>query len=91
MTTHQIDRATISQAVRRIVVAESQLAAAPDAVREDEPLNGSVLRINSLSFVKLLVQVEDDLSVTLPDDLFVGHSFRTVADLVDVVEQGVAA
>jgi acyl carrier protein len=91
MSTEQLDRTTISRAVRRIVVAESRLAIAHEVVSEDEPLNGSLLRINSLSFVGMLVQVEDDLDVVLSDDLFVGRSFNTVADLVDVIEDGCEA
>lgn len=91
MSIEQLDRTTISQAVKRIVVAESHLSIAPEVVSEDEPLNGTLLRINSLSFVGMLVQVEDDLNVVLADDLFVGRSFATVADLVDVVEDGCEA
>jgi acyl carrier protein len=33
----------------------------------------------------MLVQLEDELGVTLPDDLFAGRTFNTVGDLIDVV------
>jgi acyl carrier protein len=38
----------------------------------------------------MLVRLEDELDVTLPDNLFVNQTFTTVADLVDVVARAVA-
>ena len=84
----QLDRAAVADAVKRVVIAESRLSISPDDITEDEPLVGDLLRVNSLGFVGMLVRIEDELAVTLPDDLFVGRSFRTVADLVDVVRAG---
>ncbi|HZG04692.1 MAG TPA: acyl carrier protein [Streptomyces sp.] len=84
----QLDRAAVADAVKRVVIAESRLSISPDDITEDEPLVGDLLRVNSLGFVGMLVRIEDELAVTLPDDLFVGRSFRTVADLVDVVRSG---
>jgi acyl carrier protein len=34
------------------------------------------------------MRLEDELDVTLADDLFVGRSFSTVAEVVDVVMGG---
>jgi acyl carrier protein len=92
MTTAQhFDRATVGDTVKRVVIAESRLSIDPAAVAESEPLVGELLRVNSLGFVGMLVRIEDELGVTLPDDLFVGRSFRTVGDLVDVVLSGTEA
>ncbi|EOD68660.1 acyl carrier protein [Amycolatopsis vancoresmycina] len=82
------DRPTVSDSVKRVVIAESRLSLTPEEIPGDEPLNGDLLRINSLGFVGMLVHLEDALDVTLPDDLFVGRTFRTVDDLVDVVAEG---
>lgn len=79
------DRARISEAVKRLVVRESRLAVDPGTVDDLEPLNGELLRVNSLGFLGMLVRLEDELDVTLPDDIFAGRVFTTVADLVDVV------
>ncbi|MZE79641.1 acyl carrier protein [Streptomyces xinghaiensis] len=84
----QLDRAAVADAVKRVVIAESRLSLSPADITEDEPLVGDLLRVNSLGFVGMLVRIEDELDVVLPDDLFVGRSFRTVADLVDVVRSG---
>ncbi|PZG02541.1 acyl carrier protein [Micromonospora deserti] len=79
------NRTQVTEAVKRLVVRESRLSVSPTAVADDEPLNGALLRVNSLGFLGMLVQLEDELDLTLPDDLFAGRVFTTVADLVDVV------
>ncbi|WP_290056785.1 acyl carrier protein [Amycolatopsis solani] len=71
-----------------MVIAESRLSLAPEEIHDDEPLNGDLLHLNSLGFVGMLVHLEDALDVELPDDLFVGRTFKTVDDLVDVVAEG---
>lgn len=85
MTATQDRRVEVSRVVRRIVALESRLRLDPDEIAEAEPLNGGLLRINSLGFLGMLVQLEDELDFTLPDDLFVKRTFTTVADLVDAV------
>ncbi|MFE7131715.1 acyl carrier protein [Streptomyces sp. NPDC057638] len=87
-TTHRLDRSTVGATVRRVVIAESRLSIDPATITENEPLVGDLLRVNSLGFVGMLVRIEDELDVTLPDDLFVGRSFTTVGDLIDVVLAG---
>lgn len=82
-------RVRISSAVRRIVALESRLSINSEEIAEAEPLNGELLKINSLGFLGMLVRLEDELDVTLPDNLFVKQTFTTVADLVDVVARAV--
>lgn len=82
-------RAQVNAAVKRLLVLESRASVPPDSVPDDEPLNGGLLRVNSLGFLGTLVRLEDELDVTLPDDLFVGRSFDTVADLVDIVTSAI--
>jgi acyl carrier protein len=88
MTATEPDRAEITRVVKKVAAAASRPPADPAALRDDEPLNGEVLHLNSLSLVGVLVQVEDELDTELADDLFVGHSFATVADLAEVVARG---
>ncbi|TCO60695.1 acyl carrier protein [Actinocrispum wychmicini] len=78
-------RDEVSLAVRRIVLLESRLSVDPAEITEVEPLNGRLLKISSLGFLGMLVRLEDELDVTLPDNLFVNRTFTTVADLVDVI------
>ncbi len=81
--------AEIGYVVKKLVIRESRLALDPAELADDEPLNGSLLRINSLGFLGMLVKLEDELDVTLPDDLFAGRRFTTVADIVSVVSAAV--
>jgi len=75
----------VATAVKRLVVRESRLSIDPQSVSEDELLNGELLHVTSVGFLGMLVQLEDELGVTLPDDLFAGRTFNTVGDLIDVV------
>ncbi|MFJ1797964.1 MULTISPECIES: acyl carrier protein [unclassified Streptomyces] len=86
--TERLDRAAVGDTVKRVVIAESRLPIGPEAIDDAEPLVGKLLRVNSLGFVGMLVRIEDELGITLPDDLFVGRSFQTVGDLIDVVLSG---
>lgn len=79
------DQDRVVDAVKRMVIAESRISLDPGALSVDEPLNGQVLRVTSVGFLSMLIRLEEELDVVLPDDLFAGRTFRTVADLVDVV------
>jgi acyl carrier protein len=89
MTATQHRRGEINGAVKRIVVLESRLSMDPARIPDDEPLNGELLRINSLGFLGMLVRLEDELDVALPDNVFVNQTFTTVSDLVDVVARAI--
>ncbi|GAA2043456.1 acyl carrier protein [Streptomyces sp. XM4011] len=88
---HTPDRLAVADAVKRVVIAESRLSVPTSRISESEPLVGELLRVNSLGFVGMLVRIEDELDVVLPDDLFVGRTFHTVGDLIDVVADGAEA
>ncbi|MDG4820134.1 MULTISPECIES: acyl carrier protein [unclassified Micromonospora] len=90
-STTDVDRAAVATAVKRVVIAESRLAYRPEDIADDEPLNGKLLRVNSLGFLGMLVRLEDDLDLVLPDDIFVGRSFTLVSDLIDVVVEAAGA
>jgi acyl carrier protein len=72
-------------AVKRIIVRESRLAVDPAAVADNEPLDGRLLRVSSLGLLGMLIRLEDELDMTLPDDLFAGRRIHTVQDLAGVI------
>ena len=84
--TPEITSDDVLLAVKRIVTQESRLSVDPACVAADEPLNGDLLKVTSLGLLGMLIQLEDDLGVTLPDDMFQGHQIFTVADLAAVVQ-----
>jgi acyl carrier protein len=77
--------AALTESVKRVVIAESRLSLAPADIPDDEPLAGELLKVTSFGFLGMLMRLEDECGVLLPDDLFVGRSFGTVADLVALV------
>lgn len=83
-------RSAVIDAVKRLVVRESRLSIGYDRIADDEPLNGPLLRITSMGVLGMLIKLEDELDVTLPDDIFVGKVLYTVSDLVDVVSEATA-
>ncbi|HEX8306487.1 MAG TPA: hypothetical protein VF612_16555 [Jatrophihabitans sp.] len=83
-------RTSINDAVKRVALTESRVSAPVSAVADDEPLNGELLSVTSMGFLGMMMQLEDDCGIVLPDDLFVGRRFTTVADVVDIVLAQVA-
>ncbi|GAA1946317.1 hypothetical protein GCM10009837_85490 [Streptomyces durmitorensis] len=79
-------RDTVAASVKRLLSA--QAVTAVDDIREDEPLVGERLQVNSLAVLSVLVELEDELATQFPDDLFAGRSFETVRDLIDIVLTG---
>lgn len=84
------DRDTVAEAVKRVLVVEARVNVPPEALRDDEPLNGDLLRINSLAFVGLIISLEEALDAAFEDALFMNNEFRTVGDLVDVLHGEIA-
>jgi acyl carrier protein len=79
------DRQAVLDAVKRMVARESRLSIDPRQISDDEPLDGPLLRITSMGLLGMLIRLEGELSITLPDDIFVGQVMHTVADLARVV------
>jgi acyl carrier protein len=85
-----LDRAAVAVTVKRTLLVESRSPLGPDDVPDNEPLNGNLLQVSSLGFLGVLLRLEDELAVSLPDDLFTGRTFHVVDDVVDVVMRGAA-
>ncbi|MET0135820.1 MAG: acyl carrier protein [Kibdelosporangium sp.] len=75
----------VNLAVKRMLITESGLSLDATELSDKEDLNGEVLRVTSVGLLGMFIRLEDELGVTLPDDLFAGKSFHTVADLVGVL------
>jgi acyl carrier protein len=80
-----LESADVINCVKRIVISESRLSLGVDELSEDTALQGDVLRIGSLALLGMIVKLEDELDVILPDNLLVGRSFHTLRDVTVVV------
>ncbi|MFF0152665.1 acyl carrier protein [Micromonospora sp. NPDC005203] len=87
MPTGTADRDTVADTVKRLVIAQSQLTISTGRITEAEPLAGPLLDVTSLGLLAVLIKIEEELGVTLPDDLFSASLPRTVGDLVDLVQR----
>lgn len=65
----------------------AQAGLPPDAVvvSESTPLMGELLHVTSLTILGMLLKLEEELDIVLPDNLLVGRTFHTVGDIVSVV------
>lgn len=78
-------RDAILERVRRILIDNLDVRRDPDEIDPDTPLFGSGLGLDSVDAVELLVSVEVEFGIQVPDDPRVGSALRTVNTLVDLV------
>jgi acyl carrier protein len=84
-TAAAVSQDKVLEAVKQVVIRESRLSMEPTELADSEPLNGQLLRITSLGLLGMLIRLEDELDMELPDDIFTGQEISTVSDLADVV------
>jgi acyl carrier protein len=70
--------------VRRILIEELHVPRAPDEIDPDAPLFGTGLGLDSVDAVELVVTLETDLGVKLPEGILRRGAMRTVNMLVDI-------
>lgn len=80
-----LQRHDIVRTVKQILIQEARVNITPDMLADDEPLNAGTLRINSLSFIGIVLELEEALDIRLEDELFMKAKFTTVDDLVDFI------
>ncbi len=85
MSTVTFNRDYIIYLIKNTIIAELKLSISPDSITDEESLDGDLLKVNSFCFVKIMIRLEEELGVTLPDDLFVGRPPTTVTDLLATV------
>ena len=71
--------------VRQLLVGPLGVRRAPDEIDPDTALFGSGLGLDSIDAVELVVQLDAQFGVTLPNDVFGRSEMRTVNGLVDLV------
>ena len=83
---NQIDRRrqTLDR-VRRLLIEKLKVDREPDEIEPDVPLFGTGLHLDSVDAVELLVVLESELGVTIPDESAAPARLRTVNTLVDLV------
>lgn len=77
--------------VVQALVTESENDRPAAEVADDVPLDGQGLALNSLGFVRAMVELEDSLNVELQEAVVLSGDLSTVGDVVRFVRQAVSA
>lgn len=85
VSSEQQQKTMVAEIVKRAIIDEARVNIAPQQLSDDESLNGTLLRITSLSFVGMLMTLEDELDIKLEDELFMQMKFTLVSDLINFV------
>jgi len=71
--------------VRRLLIEKLRVQRAPEEIDPDTPLFGSGLGLDSIDAVELLVCLDTDFGLRLPNDVTGRAILRTVNGIVDLV------
>lgn len=78
-------REEILARVRLMLIERIGVERDPDEIDPDTPLFGSGLGLDSIDAVEVVLNLEEDFGVRLPDDVVARSVMRTVNSLVDLV------
>lgn len=71
--------------VRAVLVNQLKVALPPEQIELDAPLYGTGLGLDSVDAVELVVAIETEFGLQLPEGAAGPSSFRTVCSLVELV------
>ena len=74
----------IEDRVKRLITTRLFLKIAPEAIEEDKSLT-DVYGVDSVSLLELVVGIEEEFGVSIPDEEFDLKHFQTVATLAAFV------
>jgi acyl carrier protein len=78
-------REAVLARIRTILIESLGVRRMPDEIDPDTALFGSGLGLDSVDAVELVVQLDIEFNVELPNDVFGRAEMRTVNGLVDLV------
>lgn len=80
-----IEDSVIRDGVIRVLVAEGKLAEGTTTVDENLTINAGQFRIDSLSFIRVFITLEDEFDVEFGDEALMQHQFSTFGEVIDYV------
>ena len=90
MTREEIDahvnkRIAVLERVRRVLIERLKVQRTPEEIDPDAPLFGTGLGLDSVDAVELVVSLEAEFVLELPDTAAGRRSMRTVGTVVDLL------
>ena len=85
LATRIAKREKILDRIRGVLIEQLHVRRDPDEIDPDTPLFGGGLALDSIDSVDLLIHLQTDFGVEIPDDRARRATLRTVNSLVDVV------
>ncbi len=56
-----------------------------------EEYNDIIEQLDSLSYFSVMVRIEDEFAITLPEVVLTDNALKNIVALADIIEQGVAS
>ena len=82
---HIARRQEALERVRRVLITNLKVPLPPEQIELDAPLFGTGLGLDSVDAVELVVAIETELGLRLPEGAAGPSAFRTVHSLVELV------
>ena len=80
-----ITRQEIADVVKKTLVHECGLTVAPEFLTEETRLVSDTIRLDSMTFIRSVIAMEDALELTFGDEMLMQIGFHTVGDLVNYI------
>jgi len=85
LAAHLARREDAATRIRRLLIERLKVAYPPEMIDLDAPLFGTGLGLDSVDAVELVVAIETEFGLTIPEGAIGPWAFRTVHSLVEVV------
>lgn len=79
------DRNLLKQKVKTLIIDRLRLDIAPDDIDDSQPLFGDGLGLDSIDALELVVGLEQEFGITIPDEEVGREAFASVNALTDYV------
>jgi acyl carrier protein len=79
----RMSREEVAVVVKEAIIREAGLSVTPDVLTESVGLVSDIVQIDSMTFIRCLIGIEESLDSTFGDELLMQTGFKTVGGLID--------
>lgn len=81
----EVEKAEVKDRLKKLIVERLKLQMAEDAIDDDAPLFGEGLGLDSIDALELVVGLEQEFGVQVPDEAVGREAFASINALTDFV------